>query len=328
MMLLMMGAHLSACIGTTISESSLNSSISGSASTRFAGGTRGIKILFNTNTGTGSFTAPSLLPTATPIPVSYPGGDGVTAYNPGLSPTQYFALDGITVTAKPSWLIDFQVGMTSLTASSACATFGGSSNVFDVSSTFRVSEHDCGSAANGSGSSLDPIFIRAVLNRDSSQLGTAEILMVQVEYQASALHLNSDGLSTSIEDNLDQLWKIFWNSSLLPSVAASPFATFIPPNYSACIANGSGATSAPGSCDPTTSYRGAPIRTRQFIIPLSAYPTMSVIQLSRVKGRVNNTGFLNVGNTIPANYVNSFCSLSDSPLCLGVVIYSVTLTRM
>jgi hypothetical protein len=314
---------LSACNDSSISESDPNSAITASNAAQFAGGVRGVKILLNTNTTTGSFTAPTVLPSFTPIPATYPGADTVTQYLPGVSPTQYFALDGVTVIPKPSWLIDFQLGLTTTTATNACATFGSSANTFDIANTYRVSEANCGAVSNGTGSSVDPVFTRMVIDRDPSQIGVAENLMVQVDYQASALHLNSDGTSTNVEDNLDQLWKIFWNTTLNPTNAATPFSLFVPPNYAACSASGSGVTDAPGICAPTGTYRGAPIKTRQFIIPLSAYPNMNVLQFSRVKGRVNQSGG-------PA-YLTAFCNgaaASDSPLCLGVVIYAITLMRM
>jgi hypothetical protein len=57
---------------------------------------------------------------------------------------------------------------------------------------------------------------------------------------------------------------------------------------------------------------------KQVIVPLSAYPSMSVVQLTRVKGRITQAG----------NYVSTFCTSNNSPLCLGVVIRSITLMRM
>lgn len=286
---------------------------------RFADGVKGVKLITSVASGTGSFTAPGTLPASTPIPSPYPGYDGVTTYLPGVKASQYFDLDGTTVIQKPSWLTDVQLGITSTSSSGACAAFGGSGSL-DAQNFYRVSEVDCGGGspvANGLGGSSDPVFVRIVLNRDQSLIGSAENLMLQVEYQASGLHLNSDGSSTTNpEDNLDQLWKIFWNSTLGVSAIPKPFSIFIPPNYGACLDSGSGSTGAPGNC--TGSYKGAPIKVKQVIIPLSAYPSMNVVQLTRVKGRV----------TQPGNYVNSFCPAGDSPLCLGVVIRSITLMRM
>ena len=309
---------ISACNQITAVTS--NSAVSTASSSRFASGTKGIKIITSDAALTGSFAAPSAVPTPAIIPLTYPGGDGVWTYNPGVSPTNFFDLDGSTSIAKPSWLLDFQMGISSTSASGACATFGGGVNDLDPINYYRVSEFDCGTAYNGTGKGLDPVFFRIVLDRDTAKIGSAENLLVQVEYQASGLHLNSDGAAlASVEDSLDQLWKIYWNSSLVPLATPKPFGVFVPPNYGACLTAGTGNTGAPGSCPHGTpnTYRGSPIKVRQFIIPLSAYPTMNVIQFSRVSGRRGGA----------SDYVPAFCT-GDDPLCLGVVIRSVTITRM
>ena len=318
---------MQACIGTTsIQETALMATSASPTpfSQKFATGTKGVKILLNTATG-GSFSAPVATPTPKAIPSDYPGYDGTTTFNPGLSASTYYDLDGTTSITRPSWLLDFEVGITSTSASSACAAFGGTGSL-DVQNTFRTSEVDCNSSSNnGVGAGTDPIFMRAVLNRDNAYLGSAENLLVQIEYQASGLHLNSDGSNlTNPEDNLDQLWKIFWNSTLGNTALPKPFAVFVPPQYSACISNGTGNTGAPGNCS-SASYKGSPVKVRQFVIPLSAYPTLSVLQISRLAGRTNKVG--------AENYVNNFCVDAtsvlqhDSPLCLGVAIQSVTLMR-
>jgi hypothetical protein len=308
-----------ACDGTVQSTTSVNPT---AASTQLFAttGARGVKIITSDAVNTGSFVLPALLPTPALIPSGYPGYDGVTSYNAGVSATTYFDFDGTTVVSQPAWLTDFQLGITSLAAGSACATFGGNSAP-DAVNFYRVSETDCKNTAGGSGVGLDPIFFRAVLNRNTAVLGAAENLLVQVEYQASALHLNSDGTdATNVENNLDQLWKIFWNSSLGSGTAPNVFSLFVPPNYAACIDHGTGFSDGKGNCDlgVNPSYKGASVKTKQFIIPLASLPNLTVLQFSRMQGRINRADFVTVGD---------FCA-SDSPLCLGVVIRSVTLTRM
>ncbi len=318
------GVGMTAC--KTITADSSTSSTA-SSSVRFAGGAKGVKIITSDSNG-GSFGVPSTTPSPTPIPTTYPGADGTSTYLPGLSPSAYYDLDGITGITKPSWLLDFQMGISSAAASSACATFGGG-GALDPLGFYRVSESNCTVAHDGLGGGTDRVNFRIILNRDTAYIGSAENLLIQVEYQASGLHLNSDGSATDAEDNLDQLWKIYWNSTLAATIASPPksFGVFIPPNYSACLASGTGGATgspaAPGLCPhggAANNYRGSPIKVRQFMIPLSAYPDMKVIQFSRVKSRITNA--------TPADaYVGDFCS-SDEPLCLGVVIRSVTITRM
>ena len=174
--------------------------------------------------------------------------------------------------------------------------------------------------------------MRIVLNRDLTLLGSAENLMVQIEYQATGLHLNTDGVDPSPENNLDQLWKVFWNTSLASQSAPNVFSMFVPPNQAACLAGGSGTAGLSGSTC-VNGYKGAPTTMKQIIVPLSAYSTLSVIQLSRLKGRINNTDTF--PSSAPVNYVAPFFAPStstdcqaDSPLCLGLVIRSVTLLRI
>ena len=295
MMLSVLYVGLQACNAPTgITETTNLVKTTAATSQLFADGVKGVKIFTTVAVG-GSFTAPASLPVSSAIPSGYPGYDGSTTYLPGVKATQYFSVDGGTLISKPSWLVDVQLGVTT-TTNSGCAAFGGAGG-FDAQNFYRVSEPDCGAAVTGTGGGTDPIFARIVLNRDQSVIGSAENLMVQIEYQASGLHLNSDGVSVSPEDNLDQLWKVFWNSTLGVSDLPKPFSIFVPPNYAACLDSGTGAAGSPGNC--AGSYKGSPIKTKQMIIPLSAYSTMKVIQFSRVKGRINQGG----------NYVSSFAQV-------------------
>ena len=319
------------------SPTSLTSSIStapASTATRFAAGTRAIKIITSDIPTTGSFLVPSLVPIATPIPSPFPGYDGVSSYRPGVSATQYFDVDGVSVLDRPAWLQDFQLGITNLPGTAgSCATFGGSGTA-DASGFYRTSEINCGSVPGGTGNATtDQAFIRIVLNRDVSLIGSAENLMMQIEYQASSLRLNSDGNSSLPEGNLDQLWKVLWTSSL-SSAAGNVFSVFVPPNYASCLPGGSGDISNVTTTNCVPGYKGAPTSVKQVIIPLSAYPNLSVIQLTRMGGRINNTGTFSDGIT-PVNYVTDFLNnvsetdcRTDSPLCLGVVIRSVMLMRL
>ena len=328
--ILFLMAVTSACKVTSTSQSTSTPGLNSTAAATFAGGTKVVKIITSNSTTTtpvGSFSTfisgTNTAPIApTPVPAGFPGSDGVSNYIPGVAATQFYDSDGVTVITKPTWLDDVQLGMTGNSPSGECATFGGSGQ-YDSSGFFRVSEANCANPSkpsSGTGGNFDPVFIRIVLNRDASVLGTGENLLVQIEYQASAIRLNSDGSSTNPEDNLDQLWKVFWNTSLAATSMPKPFSVFIPPNYASCLPGGSGTTGAPGACPAATTnpYTGAPVTVKQIMIPLSAYPTLSVIQISRIKGRVNSG----------SNYVANFCASADSPLCLGLVVKSITITRI
>ena len=309
---------------TEITGDTTTTSTTETSSNLFASGTKAVKIL-TANLAAASFDTPTTTPTPTVIPSPFPGADGTTTYRPGVPAARFYSLDGATQITKPDWLKDFQLGITSTTYSASCASFGGGVSALDPINQYRVSEYNCSttsspSIALGTGSpSNDQVFFRIILDRDNLKLGTAENLLVQVEYQASGLHFNSDGTSTNAEDNQDLLWKIYWDSSLA-STSMKTFGVFVPPIYSACDPAGVGTTAAPGSCSTTASnnYRGSPIKVRQFIIPLAAYPDMKVIQFSRIRSRINQS----------SAYVNSFCGSGDNPLCLGVVIRSVSIMRI
>ena len=311
---------LSAC-NTQVTETTTSSSTSKSTSTslRFADGTKAVRI--NTQKGTSSvasFDNPTMVPTSTIIPTTFPGADGTLTYLPGVSAARYFELDGVTgLVSKPDWLLDFQLGITTFGGSSGCAGFGNGATL-EPSNFFRTDERSCALVANGTGSGTDEVFFRILLDRTETLIGTGENLLVQVEYQSSGLRLNTDGTSTDVEDNLDQLWKIFWSDSLASTAIPKTFGVFVPPNYAACESSGTGIATASSVCkNGINSYRGSPVKVRQFVIPISAYPSMKVIQFSRVKGRIQSD--------VP--YVSSFCAF-DEPLCLGVVIRSVSIMRI
>jgi hypothetical protein len=315
----LMSVWIGGCETVTDSSQTTIANVDSASQNRFASGLKAVKIITSVNSG-GSFATPAATPVLTPIPSPWPGSNeaGTTQYLPGVSPTTLYDLDGTTPILKPSWLRDFQLGITSTSASSSCATFGGSGSA-DASGFYRVSERNCGSVANGIGDSgSDPVFFRVVLDRDFTKFGSAENLLVQVEYQANGLRPNTDlngNPFTNPEDGLDQLWKIFTNTSLALGSAGNPLSLFVPPNFAFCSSGGTG--NGPNAC--TGNPTGAPVTVRQFLIPLSANPDISVVQFSRIKSRVNASG--------TGNYVNTFCTSNDSPMCLGLVIRSVTLMR-
>ena len=144
-MMLAIGLLAQACEAPTSAvQSTSSASTATQISTRFASGTKGVRINTHDLTG-GSFAVPNILPAATPVPSAFPGYDGTSTYLPGVSAQTYYDLDGTTVLAKPSWLLDFQLGITALPGSGTCASFGTLANA-DVSGYYRTSEVNCGSS--------------------------------------------------------------------------------------------------------------------------------------------------------------------------------------
>ncbi|MBU6155062.1 MAG: hypothetical protein KGP28_12225, partial [Bdellovibrionales bacterium] len=236
------------------------------AGKEFASGTKGVKLILSDDSITGSFGTPVLIPTATVIPPGYPGS-GSGFYLPGISanPTRYFDLNGTTPVQKPAWISDVQLGITGLPGSAGgCATFGRTANgPFDSDGFYRVSEMDC-QAVSGSNLGV-PTFIRIILNRDTAFFGTRENLMLQVEYRATGLRPNSDGTLPNPEENLDQLWKVFWGQTLVSSASLTPFSIFIPPNYAHWCRDGSGSFNA-ANCTVASVGTAAPPTVKQILI--------------------------------------------------------------
>ncbi len=287
----------------------------------FAEGVRGVKVITAIPPVLGSFESPNSVPVNTLIPSDYPGADGSSTYLPGISATTYFSPDSGTGISRPDWIRDVQLGITSISGNSgSCATFGGTGN-YDVEKYYRISERNCaGVNAGNPGGTQDQAFIRIILNRDTEVFGSRENLLVQVEYQATGLRFNLDATGAATanpEQNLDQLWKVFWYSSLQTSTIPSPFSVFVPPVYAAQNGTG-GAGTCTGTCPG--SPQGAPVTVKQVLLPLSAYPDQAVIQFSRIRGRIDDTN----GDT----YIDSFVCGNDSPLCLGLVIRSITIMRI
>ncbi len=310
----------SACQPQVSETSQAVSTASTSASTqRFADGVKAVRI--NTRIDPlassppiASFAIPTSTPFLTTIPSNFPGA-GVGNYRAGISPTVYFDLNGTTQISKPDWLLDFQLGITG-TGNTGCAVFGGAGQL-DSQHNFRTSEEDCGASFDGVGNSNDKVFMRIILDRTATKIGSAENLVVQIEYQASGIHFNSWGSGTTVDSQQDQVWKVFWDSTLAYSgtTPSKILGLFVPPNYAACEATGDGSSGV--GCSPGT-HRGSAVQVKQIVIPLSAYPTLSVVQISRI---------ISHSSGAEAAAVSAFCT-ADSPLCLGVVIHSVSLFRM
>ena len=278
----------------------------------FASGVKAVRVNLSNDSLTGSFQSPGTGPVPVTIPDGYPGAGSGAQYLPGVAAYRYFDPSGLSVTQKPSWIQNIEIGVPTTATSHICAGFG-TGGTLDPMGFYRTSEADCLGASppilNGTGGTQDSAFIRIILNRDNAYLGTQENLLLQVEYQATGANFNSldTTAGTDPEAGLDQLWKIFLSDNLKYTSPRSPFSVFVPPNYACTSASCSGTSGA--SVD-----RGSPITVKQILVPLSSLSSRNVIQFSRVKGRINS--------------LDSTPWISDAPLSVGVVFRSLTLIRM
>jgi hypothetical protein len=302
------------------------------------GGAKSVKIIFKSE----NFTLP-----ATPSLGTNPSlGDatGSAAWARRFHPT---SSTGGSTTTPPPWLSGVSVTLAGTNNSgsrnTACGNFAetGVSNSTQcnfVANTpsaqfacngpdqyFRVSEYDCAdlggtspfanTAIAGSGLPTDPVAIKIFLNRDSSKLGATENLMVVLEYQASGLKMapkNAQSCLTGGEPQLSNTDCVDHSYSLytraLNATTPHKLQTLIPPQG--------------GKVNATDQTFGGPIQTRQIIIPLSSLDSdQTVLQISRTFG---------LPGSADPQYDARFgthCE-SNSPLCVGLVLYSISIFRI
>lgn len=302
-----------------------------------------VKIFFNTAT-TGSFDAP----TSDGTKPAYGSGLQVQRiYNPDNS---LLAQGGYSTGSSwpAQWLSGFELGIsgssntsasnsdcarfTSATETSSCDWSVGTAqrtntNCSAPTGYFRVSEYDCAQSVptTGTGSSSDGIYIRATFNR--SALGSGENILAVIEYAASAVNPGpanpalcfttaggTAGFYPEDPSCSDFAWKVYLKHNSAEGTAQNPiqpFLLFIPPTFA--------------SVNSTLKTGGSGVSAKQIYIPLASDSSLTLFQLSRIRGLddATKTSFKaacsndGAGGT-PAN----------SPLCSGVIFYSITFYRM
>ena len=321
-------------------------------STAVPTGARAIKILFQLGAG-GSFDNPT------------GGTSGGTAATPGsgLQAARVFNPDGSQLNTGapgtsgwPGWLSSFEVGISGASNASApysyCANFAN----FDVaapaentlsncfigpagsvtasqcgapSGMFRVSEVDCSlgpsATAAGSGGPNDGVYFRAVFNRNSNYIASTENILVVMEYFASTLNpapANPTQCFTSGKFTPEACSDFVWKAYIKHSVSefVQPYLVLVPPTFSSIL--------TPGTTGPQNSGTG--IATKQFFIPLAGDQNLTVLQVSRTQS--NFSGSPATSGTAAYNLLH-YCTAAaavpgKSPLCSGMIFYSITFFRM
>jgi hypothetical protein len=316
----------SGCRLQTAAENAASSSSSTATSTAptvVATGPRAIRIIFKQSNPSGSFDAS-------------PSNGTVPTPGSGQQAVRFFNADGsLLAGAASSWLSSFEIGISgsnnTAARNSACAKFADATEssstdncLFGTAGAvgcgapnglYRVSEYDCLAtsgqvAQDGTGGPGDGIYLRATFNR--SLLGTGENLMAAIEYVASAFDAAPASPTTCFSGGKpapelcsNVTWKAFVKHSLSETV--QPFLMLVPPtqNY---VNTGIGTS-------------GVSPQMRQFVVPLAGDPKLSVLQISRIHSNLDRAAAAaacNNSGTLPAN----------SPLCAGIVIYSLTLYRI
>lgn len=257
----------------------------------------------------------------------------VAAVGSGLKPTRIYNADGSILASKgttdpswPPWLTSFEIGVSGSNNLSAtnphCANFVYSAENLSLPlclpnsypcgaplNQFRVSEYDCTSADPGLGGPSDGIYFRAVFNRATTALGASENILVTIEYSASALNpapvlplkCFNGGVFTP-ELCSDFTWRAYLKHT--PGELLQPFLVVVPPISSSPLQAGTG------------------INTKQILLPIAADATLTTFQLSRTGS------ILTPATTNLSTYCLNGRAYGDSPLCAGMVFYSITFYRI
>lgn len=311
------------------------------ASTVIAGTPRAAKIIFKQAFPNGSFDAASAAGTRAQPGKGHPA---TRVFNPDGS---MLSGTGPGSATWPAWLSSFEIGISGGNNASApasnCAKFAdatestatncdlkgavgaGTDHCGAPGSLYRVSEFDCKSGTttvDGNGGPSDGVYIRATFDR--AQLGTAENMMAVIEYVAASFNPAPEspvdcfngGVFTP-ENCSDVAWKVFLKHNVTEMV--QPFLMLAPPTQNFVVTANSvtGLTSS-----------GANPSTKQIYVPLAADPSLSVFQVSRIRSALNasSAAVMAACNNLPAP--GAAVLPANTPLCAGIVFYSLTFYRI
>lgn len=306
-----------------------------------ASGTRAVKVIFKTTNPSGSFDEGDIPAGGTP---SVPGS--------GLKAVRIFHPDGSLLSSDdsssswPRWFTSLEIGVsgsgsTNNAKNEYCARFTKSTDTsgscdFDRNTgtaavpcsspvnVFRVSEFDCerdDDTLDGNGGPNDPVYIRATFSRNTNYLAAHENIMVVIEYASSGLNRGAidptkcftGGLFTPSQGQCaDFVWQMYLKHNAYEVV--QPFLMLAPPmfGYVDKDNNSSGGTGGGGA-----------VSTKQFILPLASDSGLSVLQISRI------SGLADVASTADFyKACNGANNPANSPLCMGMVFYSMTFFRL
>lgn len=324
---------LTGCLGqqTKVQKAVSLGAVSAPATLERAPGPVSAKVVFRTVSGAsgeqgGSFSVPS-------------GSGGVASATRLLRPDNtVLVTGGPSAEGWPKWIKNIQLGTTGPSTSGLpeCARFGAASESTTqctvngtpvncgIADHYRVSEHNCmqnGSVvAAGNGSPTDRVFIRVEFDRDPTFLAVHENVLLTLQYAASVAHREpkdpsqcfTGGVFTPSNDNCsDMSWAFYLRTTTATSPA--PFLFLVP--------------TASNQVSLADSSLGTAISTKQFILPLASDTTLTTLQLSRQRAVARGGGAI-VGTTATSSQILEHVCESNSPFCMGMVFYSMTLTRM
>lgn len=308
---------------STDTTSTGTSTTSTSTSTSLPSGAKAVKIIFKSDSTTGSFDAPANA-TAGTAPTAGSGHQVVRLFD--TDGTTLLASGGPGSTGWPAWISSAEIGLSGTDNTKAtnpnCARFvnpatetnlscsfaSGAQNCAGPGNYYRVSEYDCkttGTITPGDGSE-DGVYIRINFDRSSTSLGATENIMAVLEYAASGLRKQANPANCftagkpTPENCADHTWKIFLKTSA--SAAAQPYLLLTPPvDY--------------------FETKGNAFSTKQFYLPLAGDSTLNTLQISRIDANPD-------ASYSTACVTDGGAGTGNSPYCVGMVLISLTLYRI
>lgn len=300
------------------------------------GGPRAARIIFQQSYPSGSF---DTSPTGGTPDTPGSGQQAMRVFNPDGS---LLASGGTAATAWPQWLTSFEIGISGTSNTAApnpdCARFAQLSEstanncVFTSpftsynttcgagSGMYRVSEFDCTSttlpSTKGNGGPSDGVYLRATFSRNTSILASTENLLVVLEYSASGVNpspqtptncFNNGVFDSTVAGCSDMTWNAYIKHST--SEVVQPYLMLVPPVI--------------GFANFTAQTGGSGVSTKQFYIPLASDPNLQVLQISRINALQNSSTVQGASGPL----FTTVCG-PDSPLCVGMILYSITFYRI
>lgn len=327
--------------------SDLRTTTSSQSGLTVASGTKAVKIVFSL-APTGSFETDTTKLGSGTAPAVGSGLQVTRLYDPTTGSA--IATSGPSGSDWPTWITRIELGISGTTNTSAqsggCAKFADASESantcdFDGDGTysdlcgtpsgyFRVSDWDCqqSTIANGAGTASDGVYVRVQFNRATQYLGSAENVLVLLEYATHSPRRSATAptdcvtagtFDPSASGCADLLWQAYLKRLITDTTA--PFMMVVPPTIGRIVL-------PPGGTTPVMT-KG--LSTKQILLPLSSDSSLSIFQLSR-------TTAMPLTTTVPigagAATVDTMCNPngagagSGSAGCFGVTLYSMTLIRM
>ena len=180
-------------------------------------------------------------------------------------------------------------------------------------------------ASNGTGGASDGVYFRANFSRNTTYLANSENILVNLEYAATSVNPAPTnpiscftGGQFTPELCSDFVWKAYIKHS--PSEAVQPYLLLIPPTFGSVLGTVAGGVGNGGTL----------VSTKQFIVPFAGDTSLTTLQVSRIQSNFpgDTTSCGNKAYNLQYYCTNNGTVTGGTPLCAGVIFYSITFFRI